>query len=804
MLLFKNASIKWKILAMMVVSAIPVLLVLAYFIQSAYTEKHRDVELKVLSAVQVIAFEHSAQVEGVRSLLTTLSEHPEIRRKDPAACTKLLDLILEKNPSGLVLGVADARGKIVATCAKHPAPATGSIAHLKYFKDALKTKRFSSGEFVPTALPYKPTLQFALPVLDAGGEVELVLFAAIDLNSFGKMFDAQNFPRGSIINLTDHQGRVLLRYAQIGLDDQNGKPDREELRRNMTGESEEGIFSGIGLDGVQRQLAYKRVRLAPGDPPYLFIRVSIPEEVAAASAAKAFLLALSFCVIAAVLTYSLTSVIARRYVVNPLKQLVTVSRRVEAGDLDARSGLAYTADEIGQLARSFDEMTCSLKERIVEIRAAESEKHWLANYDSLTGLPNRRLLQDRLNLSLVRSRRQSTGFALLYIDIDNFKHINDSLGHTAGDQLLKVMASRYQAVLREDDAVCRLGGDEFAVILHDIPDEGAMTVVVEKLLEATATPLTIASRPLLVSASIGGALYPKDAQDAVTLEKCADLALYHAKDEGKNTFRMFSEELDHSSHERLSLLHALHYALERNELCLNYQPKICNATGKVIGVEALLRWNNAELGSILPDRFIPIAEESRLIIPIGEWVLRQACAQQVAWKRMGYDLSMAVNLSAVQFKAPNLIETIRAILTETGMEAEKLELELTESCLVDKPDEAIKTLAKIRELNCNIAIDDFGTGYSSLSYLKNFPVSVLKIDRSFVKDLFSDSSDRAIAQSVVNLANNLNMLTVAEGVENSDQQEILKGMGCSYVQGYLHSRPVAPEYIPDIVRSRNS
>jgi EAL domain-containing protein (putative c-di-GMP-specific phosphodiesterase class I) len=279
--------------------------------------------------------------------------------------------------------------------------------------------------------------------------------------------------------------------------------------------------------------------------------------------------------------------------------------------------------------------------------------------------------------------------------------------------------------------------------------------------------------------------------------------LYHAKDEGKNTFRMYSKELNRSSHERINLIHGLQHAVERDELVLHYQPKICNKSGKVAGVEALLRWNSNEFGMIFPDKFIPLAEESRLIMPIGEWVLRTACEQQVAWKKLGFDLSMAVNLSAVQLKSPHLIASIQTILQATGIAPEQLELELTESCLVEKPDEVIRILERLRGLNCKIAIDDFGTGYSSLSYLKNFPVTTLKIDRSFVKDLSHSYSDRAIAQSVVDLANNLNMLTVAEGVEHLDQQKILEGIGCNFVQGFLHYRPVTPDQIPVILQARN-
>jgi len=803
---FRNASIRAKLLATMLFCGIPILCVFVYFITSQYLDKRIESEREVLSAVQSIAFEHVAQVEGIRSLLIALSQYPDIRLKDQEGCAKILNLILEKTPSSINVGVADTTGRVIATGVKQPQPITYKVDDRRYFKDALRTKQFSAGEYAVSRAVKKPTptLHFALPVPSSRGETGLVLYAGYDLSSFGRIFDAQSLPKGSIINLTDHKGTVLYRYSRtVKLNDLNGKQDHADLRRHMTGTKEEGVLSGIGMDGAKRHFGFKRLRLSPNDPPYLYIRVSIPEQVATSNTRKTFAISVTVFLLATVLTYFLSRTIAGHYIAGPVERLVQASKSVHDGNLSTRSGLPYSNDEIGQLARSFDDMAVSLDERIRDISRAESEKHRLAFYDPLTELPNRRLLHDRIELAMIRSKRQITGFALAYIDIDNFKHINDSMGHSAGDELLKVIASRYLTTLRDDDFVCRLGGDEFAVILHDIQNENGVATVVEKLLEATSAPLMIEGRELLITASVGIAIFPKEAEDVASLEKDADIALYHAKDEGKNTFRMFSEELTRSSRERINLVHALQHALELNELALHYQPKISNTTGKVTGVEALLRWKSAEFGMIPPDRFIPLAEESRLIIPIGAWVLKTACAQQVAWKKEGCDLSMAVNLSAVQFKAPDFIEGVQRVIDETGIVPEQLELELTESCLVEKPDEAITILEKLRGLRCNIAIDDFGTGYSSLSYLKNFPVTVLKIDRTFVKDLSNSSSDRAIAQSVVNLANNLDMVTVAEGVEHLHQQSVLEEIGCNYVQGFLHCEPVPPEQIPPIVRARN-
>ncbi|CAH2031866.1 bifunctional diguanylate cyclase/phosphodiesterase [Trichlorobacter ammonificans] len=440
-------------------------------------------------------------------------------------------------------------------------------------------------------------------------------------------------------------------------------------------------------------------------------------------------------------------------------------------------------------------------EDINDRKNAEATIEHLAYYDPLTDLPNRRMLQDRLEIALKRSRRQGSGMALLYLDLDGFKHVNDNLGHPAGDRLLKEMATRYTSLLRDDDLVCRMGGDEFAVILHDVHHDEDAVVVAHRLLEQTAQPVQLDDSEVVVTASIGIALFPKNGDDTRTLEKNADIALYHAKGEGKNTFSFFDEELNSASRNRIALEQRLRQVLEKNELLVLYQPKISLATGKVTGVEALVRWNSPEFGMVSPLRFIPLAEETRMIIPIGEWVLETACRQQVLWQEQGLSLTMAVNLSSVQFKSPTLIERITAILDKTGMLAEQLELELTESALVEKPNEATWILEQLRSLGCGIAIDDFGTGYSSLAYLKNFPVTVLKIDRTFVRDLAHDSGDRAIAQSVVALANNLDMQTVAEGVEQQEQLAILRELGCAFVQGFIYSRPVPADELPAIVHT---
>ncbi|MDR3578427.1 MAG: EAL domain-containing protein [Oryzomonas sp.] len=474
------------------------------------------------------------------------------------------------------------------------------------------------------------------------------------------------------------------------------------------------------------------------------------------------------------------------------------------GELQNRSkdGKVYwSVASISPLCNDQGEITHFIAnvEDINERKNAEATIEHLAYYDPLTDLPNRRMLNDRLDLAMKRCRRQHSEMALMYLDIDDFKRINDILGHPAGDRLLQEIAVRYREVLRDDDVICRLGGDEFAVVLHDIQHDEDAALVANKLLAQTSRPVVIDDAEFKVTVSIGITLFPRDSEDGDILKKNADIALYQAKKEGKNTVHFFSEELNSVIRERIALDQALRKVVDKNELQLLYQPKINLEHGCVTGVEALLRWNSPDFGLVSPLRFIPLAEENRTIIQIGEWVLRTACNQQVIWQQQGFDLDMAVNLSAVQFKSPSLISQISAILDETGMNPDRLELELTESALVDKPADGARILEDLRSLGCGIAIDDFGTGYSSLSYLKTFPITVLKIDRSFVRDLAHDSGDRAIAQSIVALARNLNIVTVAEGVEYYEQQTILQELGCTNLQGFLYSRPQPGDHIPEVI-----
>ncbi|MFQ6024707.1 MAG: putative bifunctional diguanylate cyclase/phosphodiesterase [Acidiferrobacterales bacterium] len=431
---------------------------------------------------------------------------------------------------------------------------------------------------------------------------------------------------------------------------------------------------------------------------------------------------------------------------------------------------------------------------ITERKRAEEIIVHQAYHDVLTNLPNRRLFVDRLTQGLARHYWHKRLVAVLFLDLDHFKRINDTLGHNVGDLLLKAVAERLTACVREGDTVARLGGDEFAINLADVAQANDVPKVAHKIIDTLSKPYVLEGHELFITTSMGISIYPDDAQDPETLLKTADIAMYRAKEHGRNNYQHYSPDMNVQASERLAMENSLRHALEREEFLLEYQPQVDIKTGRIIGNEALVRWQHPDLGMILPGKFIPLAEESGLIVPIGEWVLRTACAQNKAWQAAGLPpIPVAVNVSARQLRHENLLQTVDRTLQETGLNPNYLELELTES-IMQEPKEAIRLLSKLNTIGVQIAIDDFGTGYSSLNYLKRFPINKLKIDQSFVRDITNDPDDRAIVAAIITLAHSLNLKTIAEGVETQEQMAYLRSLECDEAQGNLLRPPLPAEH----------
>ena len=444
-----------------------------------------------------------------------------------------------------------------------------------------------------------------------------------------------------------------------------------------------------------------------------------------------------------------------------------------------------------------------IAEDVTDRKRAEERLVELAHYDSLTKLPNRTLLFDRLQQALAQAKRNSWSMAVMFVDIDRFKYVNDSLGHMAGDQLLQLVAQRLAGCVRADDTVARLGGDEYAIVLSWLAAAEDAATVARKIVDALKGAFQLERTELFVSASIGITLFPDDGTDADALLRHADIAMYRAKELGRNNFQFYTAEMNARTRELLGLERDLRHAIERDEFVVYYQPKVSLESGRITGVEALLRWRHPQRGLVAPVEFIPVLEETGLIIEAGAIVLGAVCRQLVEWQRCGTpSVPVAVNLSARQFLSPDLARNIKDVLHEHGLEPHLLEVEITESSAMANPADAVRTLEELQSFGIAVAIDDFGTGYSSLAYLKRFPLRALKIDRSFVRDITTDPDDAAITQAVISMAHSLALRVVAEGVETREQLEFLKRCGCDEAQGYLYSKPLPGEECATFIRNR--
>ncbi len=454
------------------------------------------------------------------------------------------------------------------------------------------------------------------------------------------------------------------------------------------------------------------------------------------------------------------------------------------------------------LRRQVTEKTRALIKENEERRAAEKRLQEISFYDTLTGLPNRTLFKNLLEQEFSRARRTNSQVVVFFLDLDRFKDVNDTLGHSIGDRLLQVVAKRLKYCVRDTDAIARLGGDEFAVILIDVEDHDGVVRVARRILEEISKMIPLEQHELNVGVSIGIAIYPDDGDNFETLTKNTDAAMYRAKECGRNNYQFYTAQMNEIALYHMAMEKDLRLALERNEFTIYFQPKVDLATDCICGMEALVRWNHQQRGMVSPGEFIQVSEKSGLIVPLGYWILKTACATTRTWIEAGYtDLRVAVNLSGRQLQEKNLIQAVRDVLAATGLAPENLELEITESMLMDDLEHAIQVMNDLRRMGVFISIDDFGTGYSSLSYLKKFPIHALKIDQSFVRELKSASDDAAIVSAIISMGHNLGLKVIAEGVETGEQKKFLKTMKCDQYQGYYRSRPIPAEAFIELLEA---
>lgn len=501
-------------------------------------------------------------------------------------------------------------------------------------------------------------------------------------------------------------------------------------------------------------------------------------------------IALAGVILSALVGLGLGSLLTRR-----LKTLERASRQMGEGDMNVTVEV-QGHDEVARLAQVFNEMSDNLRGQFTELQQVQHDLAFQAQHDPLTGLPNRLMFDLRCSQAIAAAKNHQHKLALLFFDLDHFKNINDSYGHQLGDSVLHAVAERLSLILDDQKIVARLGGDEFCVLLEKIETEQDVATVAQSILDMLSVPLQCEQHEFFLTASIGICLYPRDGEDEIKLLRNADTAMYRAKAAGRSAYHFYSREQTSTVRERTTMEQRLRKSVERGELRLNYQPQVCLGSGKVIGVEALARWSSPEFGLVPPDKFIPIAEESGLIIPMGEWILDDACRQMQQWRKNGSDIPrVAVNISALQIQRSDIVTMVRSTLNSTGLPANFLELEITEGYILQDADRAIAVLQQLRDLGISIAIDDFGTGFSSLSYLHRLPIDRLKIDKSFVQEIGSTSRAAQVAQAIVSLGKTLGLAIIGEGVENEEHAESLKEWGCLEGQGFLYSHALTPDQL---------
>lgn len=764
----------------------------------------RENDAEIATAVRSLAFtanklaadlEH--RVQGTAQLHYGLAHSRLLDSSDRVACSAYLSEVREAYPqyTGILTVLPDGQ----LHCDSLKTGRTLDLSDRSYFKRARSGGAGLVVEPVFGRLTGNSVLQIVFPARGSGGELRFMLVASLNLQKFAAEAQEQSLLAASELLLVDDKGTVM---AWSGGQAGRPKPGNSVADSAVFALARAGGTGELIGPGGQPQVwavAHSPTLQAAG----LRLMLGQPREALVAVSKLRLRQGLVILSGAALLLFAGVWSLAEWGIRRPVVRITSMVSGLGAGDLSARIARPYPRGELGGLMAVLNHTADSLQQQREAIDELARRLSRMATVDGLTGLPNRTLFRDRLQQAIARSRRSSRPLALMFLDIDRFKNINDSLGHEVGDRLLKAVAEVLAGCVRDTDSlahdtdragadeVFRVGGDEFMVLIEDARSTEGVAAIAQRLLDALGRPIVLDEHELFISASIGIALCADDGVDLDGLVKQADMAMYRSKELGRDTFCFFDEKMNQAVRHRHQLEVRLRHALERREFALHYQPKADLRTGRVTGVEALLRWQPEGQAMVAPDQFIGVLEETGLIVPVGAWVLREACGQMMQWRARGMrPISLAVNLSARQFRHQGLLGQIGAVLNDTGFEPAQLEVELTESMLIDDSEAVVQIMTGLGAQGIRIAIDDFGTGQSSLRYLKRFNVDTLKIDRSFVRDTPDDAEDSAIATAVVALGHGLGLKVVAEGVETPRQVAFLRELGCDDYQGFLLSRPV--------------
>ena len=788
--LFSRLNI--RLLILLAVSAVPAFGIILYSSNEQRNQALANAERQSLAVVRGITARQYALMKQSHDLLEGLSRSPELRNTiGQQSCGSLLSRKRAMLAHYEDFFAADVDGVIV--CSANPTAVGINVADRAYFQRARESREFAVGDYQISRISGKSTVFLAHPVLDEFGGIEAVIAIGLDLDWLGDLVSGSALPLGSVLTLVDGMGTLLARTP-----DPEGwvgrvVSDRDEFLQVVAG-SGSGTYESFWLDGVRRVTYVSQ--LYPGKAGGIFVRVGVPRSALFSEINNSLLRNTLLMLVAVMLMLVFGWLAAERLVLRRVRDLGDTARLFGAGDLAARPRIPPDDGELGDLARAFDEMATGLKEnqQLVE---------YLATRDSLTNLPNQNLFIDRAAMAMAWAARRSRFFAVAVVNVDRLDVISDSLGRGHGDELLLAVAKRLEGCMRSEDTLAHFEGSEFGVLWADLEGDDAAVAAATQLADGFASPFEIEGGQLHVSASIGVALYPQDGESVQTLMKHAHSAMHRVKEAGGDGVQCYAPQMTADAAERLGLEQAMRLALVRGEFELYYQPKVDLDTGAMAGMEALIRWRHPELGMISPARFIPLAEETGLIVGIGEWVIRTACGQIRDWRNAGLSpVSVAINLSARQFWQGGIVALLQSVLAETGIAGALVELEVTESAIMRDLDATVASLFELRQLGCSISIDDFGTGYSSLGYLRRLPLNKLKIDRSFIKDITQDPTAALLTREIIAIAHALGLTVIAEGVEHEAELAFLVQNHCNQIQGFYFSRPLPAADIQKLLEEK--
>ncbi len=787
----KRIGLRGRLVLLVLLVAIPFTVVLALQNASLHREKVDNVYEQAMTLALNIAAHPKQILPDPRSHLSAVSRIPEMAHPEQCdALRSIFDPILKVSPYFLSIAVFRADGERI--CPRQASGAHVNVSDRDYFQRVVENKTYSISNFLTGRLTRHPSIIFAHPVFGKQGEVKYVVNLALDTEWLATALKEATakvgLPPEAAVLVLDDAGQPLAAVPPSA-GNAIGSDRTQPLAWHITNSVHEELWS----DGIRRATAY--VPLFDSESGSVWIRAGVPLEPALKEIAEdnQRRIALVTTVVAVALLLAWFS--SERLVLKPIRRIWTAAMALKRGDFSARVMGTTDVGELGELAVTFNNMA----ERVDTDRR---HLHRLATQDPLTGLPNRYAIRARLHEAIQSSLASNTLAGVILLDLNQFKEINDGLGHPVGDQVLIHIADAITTLAGERATIGRPGGDEFVLILEGAAEYQAFEELARSVAARLRQSVVVDEQQFYVSASMGIAVAPEHGVDVDTLLQNADVAMYHAKANRALGYRFYTMSMNERATERLHLQNLLSQAVARNELVLHFQPKYAAQTARMTGAEALVRWNSAELGLVPPGEFIELAEQTGLILEIGEWVLKAACAQLHAWREVApEDFSVAVNLSPRQLSDPELVPKISALLKETGVPASRLEFEITEGALMHNPAESIETLKRLREMGAKVSVDDFGTGYSSLGYLTRLPIDALKIDRSFVAGLTDSKSTLTIINAVIAIAKELELRVTAEGVETESQLAVLRSLDCDEIQGYLLSRPVPPAALTPLLQT---